>query len=54
VNTDAHGFEDFAQMLYGILTARRAWAQKTNVLNAMPVEAFKKWLEERRNHEGWK
>lgn len=53
INTDAHGFADMDQMLYGILTARRGWVRAENVLNTRPVEGFKKWLQERQVKAGW-
>ncbi|MEI8195923.1 MAG: helix-hairpin-helix domain-containing protein [Phycisphaerae bacterium] len=53
INTDAHGFEDFDELRYGILTARRGWLRKQDILNARPVEGFKKWLKERKELAGW-
>ena len=52
LNTDAHGFSDFDQLLYGLLTARRAWATKADVLNTRPTAEFKKWLA-RKENAGW-
>jgi DNA polymerase (family 10) len=53
INTDAHGLEDFNQMRYGILTARRGWAKKTDVLNTKSLDEFKKWLKGRKEMAGW-
>jgi DNA polymerase (family 10) len=53
INTDAHGLADFDMMKYGIVTARRAWATPDDVLNAWPVEKFRKWLKERKEMAGW-
>jgi DNA polymerase (family 10) len=53
INTDSHGLPDFANMQYGVLTARRAWAAPSDVLNAWPLEKFKKWLKERKQMAGW-
>ena len=53
INTDAHGFADFENLRYGILTARRAWATPENVLNAWPVEKFQKWLQDRKQQAQW-
>ena len=53
INTDAHAFEDMDEMLFGILTARRGWAQPKDVLNTRPVEAFTKWLKARKSEAGW-
>ncbi len=53
INTDAHSVDGMDMMTYGILTARRAWATPADVLNAWPVEKFKKWLKERKEMAGW-
>jgi DNA polymerase (family 10) len=53
INTDAHGLADFDMMKYGILTARRGWATAGDVLNAWPVEKFRKWMKERKEMAGW-
>ncbi|UCD27884.1 MAG: DNA polymerase/3'-5' exonuclease PolX [Planctomycetota bacterium] len=42
--TDAHDIEQLGQIDYGIQTARRGWATKSRVLNAMPITKIKKWL----------
>ena len=48
INTDSHGFADFDNMRYGILTARRGWATKAHVLNTKPRAEFEKWLKTRK------
>ena len=53
LNTDAHGLTDFDQLRYGVLTARRAWATKTDVLNTRPLAEFKKWLQNKRKGSDW-
>jgi len=53
INTDAHDLAGFDMMKYGIVTARRAWATPGDVLNAWPVEKFKKWVKERKEMAGW-
>jgi DNA polymerase (family 10) len=53
INTDAHSLPEFDQMTYGVLTARRGWATKADVLNTRPLEAFKKWLKDRKELAGW-
>jgi histidinol phosphatase-like PHP family hydrolase len=35
-------------MKYGMLTARRGWAQKQDVINAMTLEELEGWLNRRR------
>ena len=44
INTDAHGPADPDQLIYGVLTARRAGATKNDVINCMTAAALKKWL----------
>lgn len=51
INTDAHAYEDFNEMPYGILTARRAWLSPTQVLNTLPLPAFKKWLKAKKDKD---
>lgn len=53
INTDAHSLPEFDQMTYGILTARRAWAKKSDVLNTKPRAALEKWLKNRRDQAQW-
>ena len=49
INTDAHQREDMDKMIYGILTARRAWAQPGNVINTWPWDMIRRRQETRRN-----
>ena len=44
INTDAHGPADLDQLLYGVLTARRAGVTKTHVVNCMNREALAQWI----------
>ncbi len=44
VNSDAHTPEQFKNLDFGVATARRGWAKKTDVLNTKPVDAFLKAL----------
>ncbi|MEX2670500.1 MAG: DNA polymerase/3'-5' exonuclease PolX [Phycisphaeraceae bacterium] len=44
INTDAHGPPDMDHLRYGVLTARRAWATKADVINTFTPAALKKWL----------
>jgi DNA polymerase (family 10) len=37
INTDAHHPKHFANMRYGVATARRAWLGPADVLNTLPV-----------------
>ena len=40
ISTDAHRTNQLAFMQYGVRTARRGWIEKSDVLNALPVEQF--------------
>jgi DNA polymerase (family 10) len=44
INTDAHAQDNLDELIYGILTARRAGATKKDVVNCMTASALKKWL----------
>lgn len=44
INTDAHSPEGLNNMIWGVMTARRALVTKDAVINAMPLEGFKDWL----------
>jgi len=44
ISTDAHGPDSFEFMRFGVATARRAWLEKGDVLNTLPVEEFVKRL----------
>jgi DNA polymerase (family 10) len=45
--TDAHRPEHFDHRMYGVGTARRAWATAESVINAWPVDRLLEWLNER-------
>src|SRR5580658_5935902 len=40
VSTDAHSFAHFPLMKYGVITARRGWVEKKDVVNALPTVQF--------------
>jgi len=42
INTDAHSADGMENMRYGVLTARRGWAQKKDVWNTLSYNEFKK------------
>ena len=45
INTDAHSTDNLqAMMPYGVLTARRGWATKADVVNTWPAKRVKEWL----------
>jgi len=47
IDSDAHYVEALDYPRWGVLTARRAWVTKDDVINTLPLKAFKKAL--RRN-----
>jgi len=44
INNDAHSIPDFQHHQHGILQARRAWLEKKDVLNCLPLEKLMKKL----------
>jgi DNA polymerase (family X) len=44
INTDAHATGELDMMRYGVITARRGWAEKKDVLNTVTAGELKKWL----------
>jgi DNA polymerase (family 10) len=48
INTDAHGPGDMDQLIFGVLTARRAGATKDDVVNCMSADKLQKWLKSTR------
>jgi DNA polymerase (family 10) len=53
IDTDAHSLPEFDQMVYGVLTARRAWATRADVLNTRTREGLQEWLANRKQMAGW-
>jgi len=45
VDTDAHRPESYELVRYGVHTARRGWAEQTDVLNTRGVEGMREFLE---------
>ena len=41
ISTDAHSTAELGNTRYGVLTARRGWVRRGEVLNARPVEEFR-------------
>lgn len=46
INSDAHHPREF-DYRFGITQARRAWLEKSDVLNTLPFEKLKKWMGDR-------
>ena len=49
INTDAHGPGDLDQLMYGVLTARRAGVTRVDVINCMSKTTLAKWLKSTRS-----
>ena len=47
INTDAHSIKMMDMLPYGILTARRAWAEPENVINTWAFDRFYAWIQSR-------
>lgn len=45
IDTDAHGITELDYMSFGINNARRGWATRARVLNALPAEALLEYIE---------
>jgi DNA polymerase (family 10) len=44
INTDAHSVRGLTTMRYGVVEARRGWLEPDDVLNTMPWESLRAWL----------
>jgi DNA polymerase (family 10) len=47
INTDAHSEADLDMLFYGVATARRAWLEAKDVINAWPKKKLLDWLDKR-------
>lgn len=44
INTDSHDAAQMGDMVYGVITARRGWLEKKDVINTLTTEKLKKLL----------
>lgn len=44
INTDSHDISQMELMTFGVSVARRGWAGKSDILNALPYNKLKDWL----------
>lgn len=51
VNCDAHSITDFDQMIFGILTARRGWLRKKDVLNTRSAKDVRAFVQAKRRRK---
>jgi DNA polymerase (family 10) len=49
IDSDAHSINHLSYLHYGIATARRGWAKKSDVINTMPLKGFLKSLKDARS-----
>ncbi len=49
IDTDAHAPGQLAQIEFGVLTARRAWARAADVLNTRHLPLVRKWIARKRS-----
>jgi DNA polymerase (family 10) len=50
IDSDAHSVNHLHFLHFGIATARRGWAQRSDVLNAKPLKGFLRSLKGRQRH----
>ena len=48
INTDAHYPSNFDLMRFGVMTARKAWVCRDEVVNTRPLPELREWLKQRR------
>lgn len=48
INCDAHSTDQFDQMQFGVVTARRAWLKRDQVLNTWPVKRIREFVMKKR------
>ena len=44
LNSDAHATSQMDNMFYAVSVARRGWSKKSDIMNTLGYEEFKKWL----------
>jgi DNA polymerase (family 10) len=49
ISTDAHSADAFGRLRWGVLTARRAWLRREDVLNTLPFDQFRASLRRHRS-----
>lgn len=47
IDTDSHAVDQMALMKYGVAMARRGWATKSDIINALSYSEFSEWLKAR-------
>lgn len=49
VNTDAHHHREYDNIKFGVLTARRAWLEKENVINTFKLTKLEEFINNKKN-----
>lgn len=44
INTDSHAVDHMDNMPYGVAVSRRGWCEKKDIINTMPYEDLKAWI----------
>ncbi len=52
INCDAHSTEGFEQMRFGVVTARRGWVRRGQVVNTWPARKIASWVKAKRKRLG--
>jgi DNA polymerase (family 10) len=52
IDTDTHFLDHLGNMTFGVAVARRAWVEKEDVVNTMPLKDLLKWAHRKRKARG--
>jgi DNA polymerase (family 10) len=50
IDCDVHHPDDYENLVYGVMTARRAWATPESVINTWDAKKLHGWLKGKRVH----
>jgi len=50
IDTDAHDAAGLKLMRFGVATAQRGWAKKSDILNCQPLTTLRKWIQKKRHN----
>jgi DNA polymerase (family 10) len=48
IGTDAHSVAGLGLMGFGVATAARGWARKSDILNTLPITKIERWIKMKR------
>ncbi len=52
IDTDVHAPPDLDTLVYGVLTARRGFLERSSCINCWPADRLRRWLRDRRTRHG--